>query len=683
MPSTTESVTAWLVGKHMIFATAPAGTPNTVVAVALYSDSCTSAASFNVQNEARAARAPNVDQYGHPRRKSPRAPALTQTFASRVHAARVAAHAGRMDAADGLRSVRVNAPRRSTSIEFRSIRTRSSPSGAPLSNVSRTPTASRRGCATERICAFHAAEAAGSASRRSTCERRHRTFRATPRPHFASATESPQQAGRANEALLALDPRSPDARAHARSSQHGLRRRRSSGRRCPPRRRRQAASRSRRSPVQEITALSTRCAEPFGGTCLGELTRRDAHTTTLQAGADVHHPGRLDELQRPRATSASYRRAGTGRRTRRQRQDRPRRYLHEIAPAGSRCGDDARRRSDPPPHSPLAANDRRWLSRPEAGHGRWLSGFVVDFAWPRLDEDVSLVARLSRRLQIIHGVLPTVPGEIRGASGPVRRCASTCSDYKHGDARDRDRCGRATRGSTPTSASSRRSASRSYGSSDQEKRVRVSRGASPPGRMPRCTSSDGQRPSRISAVAIARALRRASESGKPATTMVAGATATTRPSSVASARTGSAATPTTRCVASDASASSLLASRWPRRGSARVPTSRSGAPVANASHAPSSSAAQSFSPPPNGTKTPSPRAASRVRAAERRRDRRASARRSPPGRSAPHRVELGRRVEQHEIDVVRRREAHDIARRLERGERRRPGRDARATPRGR
>ena len=64
--------------------------------------------------------------------------------------------------------------------------------------------------------------------------------------------------------------------------------------------------------------------------------------------------------------------------------------------------------------------------------------------------------------------------------------------------------------------------------------------------------------------------------------------------------------PVRRCTAIDASASRRLASRpWPLS-SPRVPASRSASPVAVASHAPSSSAAQSCSPPPNGTITPLP-----------------------------------------------------------------------------
>ena len=90
----------------------------------------------------------------------------------------------------------------------------------------------------------------------------------------------------------------------------------------------------------------------------------------------------------------------------------------------------------------------------------------------------------------------------------------------------------------------------------------------------------------------------------PTTTSAAGSTASRSASSAGSAMQGSASTPTTRCTASEASARRRVESRSPRHGSAFVPTSASREPAAKASHAPSSSAAQSCSPPPNGTNTP-------------------------------------------------------------------------------
>jgi predicted Ser/Thr protein kinase len=72
-------VSAWLLGKHMIFATAPAD--NLVIAVGLYSDSVM-AASFNVQNEAPCGPGPTtINTSPAPRVAAP--PALTKTFASK------------------------------------------------------------------------------------------------------------------------------------------------------------------------------------------------------------------------------------------------------------------------------------------------------------------------------------------------------------------------------------------------------------------------------------------------------------------------------------------------------------------------------------------------------------------------------------------------------------------------
>ena len=142
----------------------------------------------------------------------------------------------------------------------------------------------------------------------------------------------------------------------------------------------------------------------------------------------------------------------------------------------------------------------------------------------------------------------------------------------------------------------------------------------------------------------------------------ASATARTRSSSVRSARSGSLSTSTSRCTAREASASSRLASRCPRPGCARVPTSLSGAPIEEASNAPSSSAAQSCSPAPNGTNTPSP-TSSRPACRPGWRSGPASAKSlgqllrqaSPSSRS-------GRPADQ--LGVVGRRHAHDVVRRL-------------------
>ena len=76
--------------------------------------------------------------------------------------------------------------------------------------------------------------------------------------------------------------------------------------------------------------------------------------------------------------------------------------------------------------------------------------------------------------------------------------------------------------------------------------------------------------------------------------------APTTPRRPGRASTGSATTPLRRWTISDASASSRLASRPSSRRSEAAPIRRSGAPVARATRAPSSSAAQSWRAAPNG-----------------------------------------------------------------------------------
>ena len=125
-----------------------------------------------------------------------------------------------------------------------------------------------------------------------------------------------------------------------------------------------------------------------------------------------------------------------------------------------------------------------------------------------------------------------------------------------------------------------------------------------------------------------------------------------------------------RWTASDASASRRLASRRPLRGSARVPTSRSGAPVAEAIQAPSSSAAQSCSPPPNGTWTPRPATGASPESTATCAGERSSS--SRERRRELRAVEIRRRVDEHEVGLVRGREPDEVAGRVVARERRRP-----------
>ena len=133
--------------------------------------------------------------------------------------------------------------------------------------------------------------------------------------------------------------------------------------------------------------------------------------------------------------------------------------------------------------------------------------------------------------------------------------------------------------------------------------VSRSRGARPPGRAPRCTISVGV-PVAMSARRVAPSPSRRQRGENPTTTAPLVPAAATTPLGPGSARTGSASTPTSRWMAMDADARSLLASPAPPRAVPRAPTNRSGTPAPAASQAPSSAAAQSWSPPPKSTETP-------------------------------------------------------------------------------
>src|SRR6185503_5483069 len=135
----------------------------------------------------------------------------------------------------------------------------------------------------------------------------------------------------------------------------------------------------------------------------------------------------------------------------------------------------------------------------------------------------------------------------------------------------------------------------------QVKRVSVPRGASPPGRTPRRTSTAGVVVCVASAVLARPRPSRRQRSVRPTTIVPAPAATSTSASGSGSTRTGSVATPSARCTAIEALASNRLASR--PSAPAVAPASWSATPRARASQAPSSTAAQSCSAPAKGTST--------------------------------------------------------------------------------
>jgi hypothetical protein len=165
-------------------------------------------------------------------------------------------------------------------------------------------------------------------------------------------------------------------------------------------------------PVQEITALSSQCTQPFGGTCLGEVpagthtTRsfKPALTYTIPVGWTNFndHEGNFGLV--PPGGDWANKALNNGKTDRLA-------VLQRIAPTGSRCGDGAA-----PVRS--AAAYARWLvndpalsvSGPKPVTVGGLSGFVVDL---RVRPGWTKTCPWSHGFpaaQIIRGLNPTDPG---------------------------------------------------------------------------------------------------------------------------------------------------------------------------------------------------------------------------------------------------------------------------------
>ena len=118
------------------------------------------------------------------------------------------------------------------------------------------------------------------------------------------------------------------------------------------------------------------------------------------------------------------------------------------------------------------------------------------------------------------------------------------------------------------------------GPTDQVKRVRLSRGASPPGRRPRRTTHVGCAAPLTSASRSGPSPSRCHRSDKPTTRTPAPSAAETHPFASGRRQHGSVAIPTARWIATDAWNRSRLASLLPASGKASAPMSRSGRPRA-------------------------------------------------------------------------------------------------------
>jgi serine/threonine protein kinase len=426
-------VSGYTLGRRMMFIVGPLPIPNTVEAVALFSNDLASAG--YVAGGPCVPGTANVVTRSVAVAPAAAAPALTRTVAARRFTPRLSVRtpAGWTRAADGKGVFSVKAPHGATSIEFRLDPSAASPSGAPLSGVSRT--ANGLSAWLRATQALNASAPQGSRLGRpaltvasvdigpSSRARAYLTFRG-PAATLATGT------GRARVYLtsirigtlvhtLVIAVKSPSSRefnvvlptadAIVRSVEVAA------------------------VPVQEITALSSQCTQPFGGTCLGEIpagthtTRsfKPALTYTIPVGWTNFndHEGNFGLV--PPGGDWENRALNNGKTDRLA-------VLQRIAPTGSRCGDDAA-----PVRS--AAAFARWLvndpalsvAGPKPVTIGDLSGFVVDL---RVRPGWTKTCPWSHGFpaaQIIHGVDPTDPGLIDGVLPPPFVMRLYLLDYKH------------------------------------------------------------------------------------------------------------------------------------------------------------------------------------------------------------------------------------------------------------
>jgi hypothetical protein len=167
-------------------------------------------------------------------------------------------------------------------------------------------------------------------------------------------------------------------------------------------------------PVQEITALSSQCTQPFGGTCLGEIPAGKHTTRSFKPAMTYTAPVGWTNFNDHEGSFGLVPPGGDWENSALDNGKTDRvAVLQKVAPTGSRCGDDAA-----PVRS--AAAFARWLvnnpalsvTGPKPVTVGGLSGFVVDL---RVRPGWTKTCPWSHGFpaaQIIHGALPTDPGLI-------------------------------------------------------------------------------------------------------------------------------------------------------------------------------------------------------------------------------------------------------------------------------
>jgi serine/threonine protein kinase len=257
-------VSAWLLGKHMIFATVPPD--NLVVAVGLYSDPV-QAASFNVQNEGPCSAGPTaVNTTAAPKVAKP--PTLTKTFASTSFTPRLTLRApsGWSLRANSIREVLLTSARGTTLTITKDPSSRSA-------SVSGTPTALAAWLQSRKDLRVSAPETLFLSKPTLTWIRIDVSPRHGAAQVFTLAGKTMQlylasvRVRRTTHTLLvAATARSSKA---LQADMPGI----------------QAVVGSFKVAavsVPPLSALSSWCAEPFGGTCIGELRAGAHHTSSFQ-----------------------------------------------------------------------------------------------------------------------------------------------------------------------------------------------------------------------------------------------------------------------------------------------------------------------------------------------------------------------------------------------------------------
>jgi serine/threonine protein kinase len=428
-------VFGYILGKHLMFILGPPPVPTTVEAVALFSNDLASAG--YVAGGPCVPGTPNVATPGAVAAPVAAAPALSLTFAARRFTPHLSVRApsGWSLGTDSSTVFSLKAPRGATSIEFRLDPEATSPNGAPLSGVSRTanglsawlratqalnasaPQGGRLGRPVLTVTSIDIGSSphsrpyltfarGGRAATLATGAGRTRLYLSSIRIRTLVHTLAIAVTSRSPKEFNAI---LPEADAIVRSASVSA------------------------VPVREITALSSQCTGPFGGTCLGEVpagthtTRsfKPALTYTIPVGWTNFNDHKGDfglvppggDWENPALDNGKTDRLGV---------------LQRIAPVGSRCGNDAAPVRSAAAFAHWLVNDPALsVTGPTPVTVGGLSGFVVDL---RIRPGWTKTCPWSHGFpaaQIIHGVLPTNPGIITTVLPGRFVMRLYLLDYKH------------------------------------------------------------------------------------------------------------------------------------------------------------------------------------------------------------------------------------------------------------